>query len=270
MRNDAKDSELIAACLQKDGKAWEILVRRYRRLVFSIPIKWGLKHEDAMEVFQGVWLDCFRQLHSLRDLDRLQPWLTRITVRKCFRFSQAKRAQAEVSIDENDEKFAGDPSPELIRRLDQELDRVGHAARADEIDAVHPHEPELLGHDRRELPGAAEQRLLGRHQDAATIAEAGRAEPGVDRRHHLHPNQRGLAVSGCGDRPVQPPGGGLVDATGDAQQSGHRCTGDGLVAASPTRGRGAIRIQHEEDVDVGRVVQLIRAMFSHGDDAEPR
>jgi putative transposase len=45
-----------------------------------------------------------------------------------------------------------------------------------------------------------------------------------------YPNQRGLAVSGCGHRPVQPPGGGLVDATGDAQQSGHRCTGDGLVA----------------------------------------
>ena len=40
-------------------------------------------------------------------------------------------------------------------------------------------------------------------------------------RHHLHPNPPGLAVSGRSHRPVQPPGGGLVDAAGDAQQSGH-------------------------------------------------
>ena len=53
---------------------------------------------------------------------------------------------------------------------------------------------------------------------------------GVDRRHHLYPNQPGLAFPGRGHRPVQPPRGGLVDATGDAQPSGHRCAGDGLAA----------------------------------------
>jgi putative transposase len=45
-----------------------------------------------------------------------------------------------------------------------------------------------------------------------------------------YPNQPGLAFPGRGHRPVQPPRGGLVDATGDAQPSAHRCAGDGLAA----------------------------------------
>src|SRR5436190_2052475 len=57
------DAELIEACLGGDGDAWEVLVNRYRRLIYSIPFKWGLQREDANEIFQAVWLDCFQELH---------------------------------------------------------------------------------------------------------------------------------------------------------------------------------------------------------------
>ena len=40
---------------------------------------------------------------------------------------------------------------------------------------------------------------------------AGGAGSRLDERHHLHRDRRRLAVPGGGDRPVQPPGGGLVD-----------------------------------------------------------
>ena len=73
-----------------------------------------------MDVFQAVWLDCFQELHLLRDVDRLQAWLVRITVRKCYRFSQKSRGQPEsVEITEADHSM-GDPSHELLRRLDQQ------------------------------------------------------------------------------------------------------------------------------------------------------
>lgn len=122
MRDDQNDAELIHACLDGDGEAWEILVRRYRRLVFSIPVKWGLPREDAMEIFQAVWLDCFKDLHLLRDMERLQPWLIRIAVRKCYRFSQTRRALPEftVMVEEQISTMSEDPGPELIRRLDRE------------------------------------------------------------------------------------------------------------------------------------------------------
>ena len=33
------DRELIAACLAGDAAAWEAIVARYQRLVYSIPLK---------------------------------------------------------------------------------------------------------------------------------------------------------------------------------------------------------------------------------------
>jgi RNA polymerase sigma factor (sigma-70 family) len=118
--SEKTDPELIQACLDGDGKAWETLVNRYKRLVYSIPFKYGLPREDAMEIFQAVWLDCFQELHLLRDLDRLQAWLIRIAVRKCYRFRERNRSEpASVEIMENDH-LADDPSKGLIDRLNQE------------------------------------------------------------------------------------------------------------------------------------------------------
>lgn len=114
------DAELIATCLQGDGDAWEDLVNRYKRLIYSIPFKWGLQRDDAMEIFQAVWLDCFQELESLRDIDRLQAWLVRIAVRKCYRFKAGKMSSPEeVEIIETDHVLE-DQSGTLLRRLDQE------------------------------------------------------------------------------------------------------------------------------------------------------
>src|SRR6266566_4792296 len=117
---DRTDAELIHECLDGHSEAWDVLVHRYSRLIYSIPFKWGLQREDAKEIFQSVWLDCFQELHSLRDIDRLQAWLVRIAVRKCYRFRTSKRSQsAEVEIMDTDQ-LTDDPSGELVRRLDQE------------------------------------------------------------------------------------------------------------------------------------------------------
>ncbi len=119
MRNSS-DSELIKACLEGDGDAWEQLVQRYKRLVYSIPYKWGLKTEDAMEIFQAVWLDCFQELHLLRDVDRLQAWLVRIAVRKCYRMTQKHSGKGESVEIEVADSLSKDPSPDLLRQLDHE------------------------------------------------------------------------------------------------------------------------------------------------------
>ena len=123
---DRSDAELIQECLDGNSEAWEVLVHRYTRLIYSIPFKWGLQRDDAMEIFQSVWLDCFQELHSLRDIDRLQAWLVRIAVRKCYRLSAAKRSRPEeVEVSETDHA-SEDPSRELVDRLDREqLIRVG-------------------------------------------------------------------------------------------------------------------------------------------------
>jgi RNA polymerase sigma factor (sigma-70 family) len=120
--NESSDGSIIEACLDGNEKAWIALVNRYRRLVYSIPLKWGLAPEDAVDIFQAVWLDCFRQLSSLRNTDRLQPWLIRITIRKCHRFSSHKRDRAEdlTSNEPLDGDYRRADSPAFLPELDRE------------------------------------------------------------------------------------------------------------------------------------------------------
>src|SRR2546422_11512467 len=99
---NSADAEIIDACLSGNEKAWQALVLRYKRLVYSVPVKWGLSPEDSVDIFQSVWLDCFRQLSSLRNIERLQPWLIRVAIRKCHRFSQTTRARGEASLNNED------------------------------------------------------------------------------------------------------------------------------------------------------------------------
>jgi len=117
---DRTDTELIAACLEGDAYAWEILVKRYKRLVLSIPFKWGLQREEAMDIFQSVWLDCFQELHLLRDIDRLQAWLIRIAVRKCYRARLKGRSDPDnMELVETD-LSTDDPTGEFVDRLEKE------------------------------------------------------------------------------------------------------------------------------------------------------
>src|SRR5437899_5496997 len=61
------DPELVAMCLTGDATAWETLVRRYRRFIYSIPVKFGLQPQDAADIFQTV---CVKWIEHLHELDR--------------------------------------------------------------------------------------------------------------------------------------------------------------------------------------------------------
>lgn len=103
------DQALVEACLGGDERAWNALVERYKRLIFSIPVKQRIPPSDAADVFQGVCLDMLENLSTLRDTSKLKSWLITVTARKCFHWWQAQQrsavplaeGQAEAMIDEN-------------------------------------------------------------------------------------------------------------------------------------------------------------------------
>ena len=88
----ARDEALVQACVAGDHLAWEELVDRYGRLVYSIPRRTGLSAADADDVFQNVFTTLFRRLADLRDVTRLSSWLITTTYRECWRVGKlAKR-----------------------------------------------------------------------------------------------------------------------------------------------------------------------------------
>lgn len=90
------DRELVAACLDNDAKAWESLILRYQRLIYSIPIKQGFSSVDAADVFQSVCLILLKKLPSLRQQEKLFSWLMTTTTRECWRVAAQWRREHTV------------------------------------------------------------------------------------------------------------------------------------------------------------------------------
>src|SRR5262252_3674205 len=86
--SELSDAELISRCLSKNAQAWEILIRRYQRLVASITAKFKLSREDAADVFQSVSIVLFKQLPAFNRESKLSSWFITVTVRECWKLRQ--------------------------------------------------------------------------------------------------------------------------------------------------------------------------------------
>ena len=106
--NRARESDdtLIAGCLKGQRAAWDALVGRYGRLVYSIPKRYGLSDADAEDVFQDVFLIVHQKLGTLRDLSRLSSWLISVAHRESCRV--ARRSGRYVSLEHD---LTGDAGP---------------------------------------------------------------------------------------------------------------------------------------------------------------
>lgn len=76
---------LVAAAAAGDRAAWDALVERYERLVFSVARSFRLSTPDAADVSQTVWLRFAERLDRLTDPDRAGAWLATTTRRECLR-----------------------------------------------------------------------------------------------------------------------------------------------------------------------------------------
>ena len=93
------DPELIEACLKGGGQAWEVLLIRYQRLIYSIPLRYGLSEHDANDIFQNVSLLLWENLGRVRDRGRLGAWLVITTRRECWRMMR-QHSQTITNLEE--------------------------------------------------------------------------------------------------------------------------------------------------------------------------
>lgn len=101
------DPQLIEACLKGEAQAWETLLTRYQRLIYSIPLRYGMAEHDANDVFQNVSMHLWENLEGIRDHARLGVWLAVTTRRECWRMFR-KRKGHEVTTESGglDENFS--------------------------------------------------------------------------------------------------------------------------------------------------------------------
>ena len=117
------DVVCVARCLQGDSSAFEPIVRRYQRVLFSLARRMLGNHEDAMDATQNVFVRAYQRLDTFDPDRRFFSWIYRIAVNECLNARRSRRP---------DETLADAPADEA----DSPLEAVAALERSASIDAA--------------------------------------------------------------------------------------------------------------------------------------
>lgn len=124
----ASDAELITACRRNEPRAWERLVLRFERLIYTVPRRAGLDADAAANVFQTVFVRLHEHLDTLTQPDRVQAWLVTTARRETLRWLRERQRSVPLRLpaadgdDDADEIDPVDPDPlpeDLLDELQQ-------------------------------------------------------------------------------------------------------------------------------------------------------
>ncbi|HID82163.1 MAG TPA: sigma-70 family RNA polymerase sigma factor [Thiotrichales bacterium] len=113
------DDDLIQACRKGDSRAWKIVVDKYKRLVFSIPLNYGLSQEDAADITQITFTILFKSLDQLYSNARLAPWLATVARRHSWRLLERYRRESVHSDEDLELGLADLITPDSVNDLEK-------------------------------------------------------------------------------------------------------------------------------------------------------
>ena len=110
------DQELILRLQRGDEWAFQLMVRRFRKKIFSIAFGITLDAEESQDIMQEVFLQVYRTIGNFRGDASLATWLHRITVNRSLNWKRrwARRFKwLHVSTDSTDGQPAVEPESDL-------------------------------------------------------------------------------------------------------------------------------------------------------------
>jgi RNA polymerase sigma factor (sigma-70 family) len=78
------DVRLVSECLSGSEEAWSLLIEKYKALIYSIPVKYGLPPQEAADVFQATCVELLVRLPELREPRALPKWLMQVAHHQCW------------------------------------------------------------------------------------------------------------------------------------------------------------------------------------------
>lgn len=99
---DSADAELVRRCRSGEQAAWDELVDRFQRLIYSIPRRAGLTEEQCQDVFQEVFVTLFEKLDEIKQPEKIRSWI--VTTAK-FKTWAAVRGRSHQRLAETEDEM---------------------------------------------------------------------------------------------------------------------------------------------------------------------
>ncbi|HVX67084.1 MAG TPA: sigma-70 family RNA polymerase sigma factor [Bryobacteraceae bacterium] len=124
---EVEDRDLIARARRKDVEAYNLLVSRWEKRVFSYLFRLVRSREDALDLSQDVFLKAYQNLAKLENPERFGPWLFRIAHNEAYSMLRRQRPEDELPPEKG-----ADPSRFRMYPVELSLAVEGALARLSE------------------------------------------------------------------------------------------------------------------------------------------
>lgn len=98
--DSATDEALVAGAKGGDENAFEMLVRRHRRKVFGVALRYTRVREDAEDVVQQTFQKAFVYLRKFKGNSSFSTWLIRIAINEALMWLRKAHAIPEVPLND--------------------------------------------------------------------------------------------------------------------------------------------------------------------------
>jgi RNA polymerase sigma factor (sigma-70 family) len=109
--DELNDADLLARCREGNQAAWSALVRRYQRLIYTVPRRAGLSDDQAADVFQVAFSRLFENLDRIADPARVQAWLVTTAKRESLRLLEQSRRVVDLTRSSGGDDSGDDGDP---------------------------------------------------------------------------------------------------------------------------------------------------------------
>lgn len=126
------DDYVIKRAVRGDSDAFEEVMRRYEKLVYSIAYNMFFNVEDAKDMHQETWVKIYANIDKCHDIKHFKSWVCRIATNTCIDEWRRRKGKQPESLDAaNIIALRADlPSPEEQALKNEEIAVIKNAIDA--------------------------------------------------------------------------------------------------------------------------------------------
>ncbi|MEW6751580.1 MAG: sigma-70 family RNA polymerase sigma factor [Candidatus Latescibacterota bacterium] len=97
------DSDLLTEFCQGEVEAFNRLVQRWERRIYSFILRYVGDPDEALDLCQQTFIKAYYKVHELRDREKFSTWLYQIAVNACRNTVKRKQRYPTVSLERSEE-----------------------------------------------------------------------------------------------------------------------------------------------------------------------